>query len=230
MSPTNGNRTEPNLLSEHAVKVYQAADVLALAEPTYTLQNQAEVATAVRTILSNVGENPERQGLQRTPERVARMYEELLAGYHTDLAQLVNDALFDVEYDEMIVVRNIEYFSMCEHHMLPFFGLAHVAYIPGRKVIGLSKIPRIVEMYARRLQVQERMTQEVADTLTEILDPIGVAVVIEGSHMCAMMRGIKKEHSRMITSAMRGAFKDCEKTRHEFMSHIHHAERASTIF
>ncbi len=230
MSTTNGTRTDQRSPGEAAVKIYQAADVLALADTTYTLQNQTEVATAVRTILHNVGEDPDRQGLQRTPERVARMYEELLAGYRTDLGQLVNDALFDVEYDEMIVVRNIEFFSMCEHHMLPFFGLAHVAYIPSKKVIGLSKIPRIVEMYARRLQVQERMTQEVADTLTEILDPLGVAVVVEGSHMCAMMRGIKKEHSRMITSAMRGSFKDCEKTRNEFMSHIHHSERASTIF
>lgn len=230
MSTTNGTRTDQRSPGEAAVKVYQAADVLALADTTYTLQNQTEVATAVRTILHNVGEDPDRQGLQRTPERVARMYEELLAGYRTDLGQLVNDALFDVEYDEMIVVRNIEFFSMCEHHMLPFFGLAHVAYIPSKKVIGLSKIPRIVEMYARRLQVQERMTQEVADTLTEILEPLGVAVVVEGSHMCAMMRGIKKEHSRMLTSAMRGSFKDCEKTRNEFMSHIHHSERASTIF
>jgi GTP cyclohydrolase I len=132
----------------------------------------------------------------------------------------VNGALFDVEYDEMIVVKDIEYFSMCEHHMLPFYGRAHVAYIPSDKIIGLSKIPRIVEMFARRLQVQERMTREIAELIDEVLNPQGVAVVLEGSHMCSMMRGVKKEHARMVTSAMLGCFKQNEKTRNEFMQHL----------
>lgn len=182
--------------------------------------NHEPIEQAVREILAHVGENPDREGLQRTPERVARMYDEILAGYTVDPVALVNDALFNVEYDEMIVVKDIEFFSMCEHHMLPFFGRAHVAYIPQEKVIGLSKIPRIVEMYARRLQVQERMTREIADLIAEVLDPLGVAVVVEGSHMCSMMRGVKKEHARMVTSAMLGCFRKSQKTRNEFMQHL----------
>lgn len=178
------------------------------------------VEDAVRSILVNVGEDIEREGLQRTPHRVAKMYDELLAGYDVDPVKLVNGALFDVEYDEMIVVKDIEYFSMCEHHMLPFYGRAHVAYIPGEKIIGLSKIPRIVEMFARRLQVQERLTRQIAELIEEILEPQGVAVVIEGAHMCSMMRGVKKEHPRMVTSAMRGSFKENAMTRNEFMQHL----------
>lgn len=181
------------------------------------------IEAAVKTVLANVGENPEREGLQRTPQRVAKMYDELLAGYKTDPVALVNSALFDVEYDEMIVVKDIEFFSMCEHHMLPFFGRAHVAYIPNEKIIGLSKIPRIVEMFARRLQVQERMTRQIAELIEEVLGPQGVAVVVEGSHMCSMMRGVKKEHARMVTSTMLGAFKNSEKTRNEFMQHLRQA-------
>jgi GTP cyclohydrolase I len=184
----------------------------------------ADIEEAVRTILISVGEDPEREGLQRTPHRVAKMYDELLAGYHVDPVKLVNDALFDVEYDEMIIVKDIEFFSMCEHHMLPFFGRAHVAYIPRSKVIGLSKIPRIVEMFARRLQVQERMTRQIADMIEEILEPLGVAVVIEGSHMCSMMRGVKKEHPRMVTSTMLGSFKQNPMTRNEFMDHLRRQE------
>jgi len=178
------------------------------------------IKAAVRDILTAVGEDADRQGLLRTPERIAKMYDEILVGYRTDPVKLVNDALFDVEYDEMIVVKDIEFFSMCEHHMLPFFGRAHVAYIPQDKVIGLSKIPRIVDMFARRLQVQERMTQEIADMVEQILQPQGVAVVVEGSHMCSMMRGVQKEHARMVTSAMRGAFKESQITRNEFMEHL----------
>ncbi len=178
------------------------------------------VEDAVRSILVNVGEDIEREGLQRTPHRVAKMYDELLAGYDVDPVKLVNGALFDVEYDEMIVVKDIEYFSMCEHHMLPFYGRAHVAYIPGEKIIGLSKIPRIVEMFARRLQVQERLTRQIAELIEEILEPQGIAVVIEGAHMCSMMRGVKKEHPRMVTSAMRGSFKENAMTRNEFMQHL----------
>lgn len=184
------------------------------------LDRKEQIESAIRDILNSVGENPEREGLQRTPDRVARMYDELLAGYHVDPVALVNDALFDVEYDEMIVVKDVEFFSLCEHHMLPFYGRAHVAYIPSEKVIGLSKIPRIVEMFARRLQVQERMTQQIAALLDQVLHPLGVAVVVEGAHMCSMMRGVKKENARMVTSAMLGSFKDNPKTRNEFMEHL----------
>jgi len=187
--------------------------------PTAAERKQA-IENAVREILVNVGEDPEREGLLRTPHRVAKMWGEVLEGYDIDPVALVNGALFDVAYDEMVVVKEIEFFSMCEHHMLPFFGRAHVAYIPGDKVIGLSKIPRIVDMFARRLQVQERMTQEIADMLEEVLDPRGVAVVVEGSHMCGMMRGVEKEHTRMVTTAMRGDFKTDRAVRNEFMDHL----------
>ncbi|HEX6384028.1 MAG TPA: GTP cyclohydrolase I FolE [Anaerolineae bacterium] len=190
-------------------------------------EDKQAVMEAVREILARVGEDPDREGLRRTPLRIAEMYDELLAGYTVDPMALVNDALFNVKYDEMIIVKDIEFFSLCEHHMLPFFGRAHVAYLPREKVIGLSKIPRIVEMYARRLQVQERMTRQIAELIAEVLNPYGVAVVIEGSHLCSMMRGIKKEHARMITSAMLGSFKDNEKTRSEFLNHL---ERPATDF
>lgn len=190
-------------------------------EDVQEIVRKGNIENAVRTILANVGEDPDRQGLLGTPDRIARMYDEVLGGYSMDLEKLVNGALFDVAYDEMIVVKDIEFYSMCEHHMLPFFGRAHVAYIPSEKVIGLSKIPRIVEMFARRLQVQERMTRQIADTIDEILDPQGVAVVIEGNHMCSMMRGVKKQEASMVTSAMIGCFKKSDKTRNEFLSHLH---------
>ncbi len=193
---------------------------LGLPELESDSDRKREIEEAVRRILVNVGEDPEREGLLRTPDRIARMYDEVLAGYHVDPIALVNDALFDVEYDEMIVVKDIEFFSMCEHHMLPFFGKAHVAYIPADKVIGLSKIPRIVEMYARRLQVQERMTRQIAELIEEVLEPQGVGVVVEGAHMCSMMRGVRKENARMVTSAMLGNFKKSEKTRNEFLEHL----------
>jgi GTP cyclohydrolase IA len=180
----------------------------------------AAIEEAVRDILINVGEDPEREGLLNTPRRIARMYDEILAGYNVDPIALVNDALFTVEYDEMVLVKDIEFISMCEHHMLPFFGRAHVAYTPCSKVIGLSKIPRIVEMFARRLQVQERMTRQIAELLDDVLKPYGVGVVLEASHMCSMMRGVKKEHARMVTSTMLGAFKEKDKTRNEFMNHL----------
>jgi GTP cyclohydrolase I len=175
---------------------------------------------AVTRLLEAVGEDPDRQGLQGTPGRVARMYGELLSGYAADPMAIINGALFDVEYDEMVVVKDIEFYSLCEHHMLPFFGKAHVAYLPGERVVGLSKIPRIVDMFARRLQVQERMTRQIADLLDDVLEPHGVAVVVEGVHMCAMMRGVKKANSRMVTSAMLGSFRDSPVTRAEFMQHI----------
>ncbi len=181
---------------------------------------QAVMEGAVRQILESIGEDPERQGLQRTPLRVTKAYAELTSGYHVDAEALVNDAIFDVNYDEMVLVKDIDFYSMCEHHMLPFYGKAHVAYIPNGKVIGLSKIPRIVEMFARRLQVQERMTQEIADFLNNTLEAQGVAVVVEGQHMCAAMRGVKKANARMTTSAMLGSFKHNPQTRGEFLDHI----------
>jgi GTP cyclohydrolase I len=187
---------------------------------------QTSMEGAVRHILEAIGEDPDRQGLQRTPTRVAKAYAELTAGYHIDPEALINDAVFDVSYDEMVLVKDIDFFSLCEHHMLPFYGKAHVAYIPKGKVIGLSKIPRIVEMFARRLQVQERMTQEIADFLHETLDAQGVAVVVEGQHMCAAMRGVKKANARMTTSAMLGSFKHNPQTRAEFLDHVgRHAHR-----
>lgn len=179
-----------------------------------------KVSGLVRELLLSLGENPQRDGLLRTPERVARMYDELLAGYHTDPVALVNDAIFESDYREMVLVRDIEFYSLCEHHLLPFYGKAHVAYLPDGKIIGLSKIPRIVEMFARRLQVQERMTQQIAQAVNEILKPRGVAVAVEGAHMCSMMRGIKKANASMVTQTMLGAFENDEKLRQEFLTHI----------
>lgn len=187
-----------------------------------SLLNEGNIEVAVHNILSNIGENPDREGLLNTPNRVARMYQELTEGYRVDAEKMINGAVFTVDYDEMVVVKDIDFYSMCEHHMLPFYGKAHVAYIPDGKVIGLSKIPRIVEMFARRLQIQEQMTSQIANFLQEILNPQGVAVVIEGAHMCAMMRGVKKDNTKMVTSKMLGCFKENEKTRAEFMSHIKH--------
>lgn len=179
-----------------------------------------QIAYLTRDLLAAIGEDPDREGLQRTPERVARMYEELLAGYKADLVTLVNGAVFSSDYTDMVLVRDIEFHSLCEHHMLPFTGKAHVAYIPDGKIIGLSKIPRIVEMYARRLQVQERMTGQIAKTLQEVLQPKGVAVVVEGNHMCAIMRGVKKSEANMVTSFMMGAFENDAALRKEFLSHL----------
>src|SRR3990172_2775941 len=175
---------------------------------------------AVREILIEIGENPDRPGLAGTPERVHRMYAELTAGYHVDPDRLVNGAIFEVDYSEMVLVRDIPFYSLCEHHLLPFFGAASVAYIPKGRVIGLSKIPRIVDMYARRLQVQERMTQQIADFLEEVLHPQGVAVVLEAAHLCAMIRGVKKANTKMVTSAVTGLFRRNSKTRSEFLEHI----------
>lgn len=181
------------------------------------------VVTATRSILSAVGENPDREGLVRTPLRVAKALTELLSGYRVDPAKLINNALFSVDYDDMVIVRDIPYNSLCEHHMLPFLGKAHIAYIPNGKVIGLSKIPRIVDMFSQRLQVQERMTRQIADFITEVLEPKGVAVVLDGIHMCSMIRGVKKHGSGMTTSAMLGVFRDDERTRAEFMAHVQRA-------
>lgn len=182
--------------------------------------DEERIAAATYEILEAVGEDPQREGLLRTPDRVARAYAELLSGYRVDPAKLINDAVFTVDYDDMVIVRDIEFYSLCEHHMLPFIGRAHVAYIPVGKVIGLSKIPRIVDMFARRLQVQERMTHQIAGFISEVLQPKGVAVVLEGVHMCSMMRGVKKHESSMTTSAMLGCFRDDPRTRSEFMAHL----------
>jgi GTP cyclohydrolase IA len=179
-----------------------------------------EIQHSVAKILCAVGEDPDRDGLKRTPRRVARMYAELLAGYQADPVTVINDALFEVQYDEMVVVRDIEFYSLCEHHMLPFMGRVHVAYIPKGKVVGLSKIPRIVDIFARRLQVQERMTRQIADTLRDVLQPLGVAVVVEGLHLCMAMRGVQKHNARMTTSAMHGAFRTNASTRQEFLENI----------
>jgi GTP cyclohydrolase I len=178
------------------------------------------IETAVKQMLTAFGENPSRKGLERTPERVAKMYTELLAGYRVDPLKIVKDALFEVTYDEMVIVRDIEFYSMCEHHMLPFMGRVHVAYLPSGRVLGLSKIPRIVDVYARRLQVQERMTRQIADFINDALMPKGVGVVVEGLHMCTMMRGVKKHDARMTTSAVHGAFRKSLATRQEFLDNI----------
>lgn len=178
------------------------------------------IRKAVVEVIKAVGEDPDREGLVNTPERVSRMYAELLSGYSADPDQIINGALFDVDYDEMVLVRDIEFYSLCEHHMLPFLGRAHVAYLPKGKVIGLSKIPRIVDMFARRLQVQERMTRQIADLIQDTLEPQGVAVVVEAVHMCSMMRGVKKHDARMTTSAMHGAFRANLATRQEFLENI----------
>jgi GTP cyclohydrolase IA len=186
--------------------------------PEIIENSDAPIHQAVRDILTGIGEDPQRQGLEKTPDRVARMYAEITAGYHVDPVKLINGALFDVDYDDMVLVKDIEFYSLCEHHMLPFFGHAHVAYIPDGKVIGLSKIPRIVEMYARRLQVQERMTAEIAGFINQVLHPRGVAVLVEGQHMCAMMRGVKKSETRMVTRSLSGDFKTDAALRAEFFS------------
>ena len=183
---------------------------------------EPNLAPLVREILEKLGEDPTREGLANTPYRVDKALKFLTSGYAVDVRKVVNGALYDVKYDEMVVVRDIEFFSLCEHHMLPFFGKMHVAYLPKTKVIGLSKIPRIVDAFARRLQIQERLTQEVAQTIQEIIDPVGVGVICEARHFCMMMRGVEKQHSGAMTSAMLGAFRARKKTRDEFLSLVNY--------
>ncbi len=195
--------------------IYQIADLMSGDDV-----ESERIESAVAEIISAIGEDPSREGLVRTPERVANAYSEMLAGYRVDPVALLNDAVFEVTYDEMVIVRDIEFYSLCEHHILPFIGRAHVAYLPNGRVIGLSKIPRIVDMFARRLQVQERMTRQIADLLNELLHPRGVAVVLEGLHLCSMMRGVKKHDARMTTSAMLGHFRKSMATRQEFLDNI----------
>jgi GTP cyclohydrolase I len=180
----------------------------------------SQIPEAIRTLLAELGEDPTRAGLVDTPDRVRRMYAELTDGYRADPDALLNAASFAVEYDEMVVVRDIEFYSLCEHHLLPFFGTAHVGYLPRGQVIGLSKIPRVVDMYAHRLQVQERMTQQIAGFLMERLDPKGVGCVIEATHLCTVMRGVKKHGATMVTSSMLGTFRRDARTRSEFLTFI----------
>jgi GTP cyclohydrolase IA len=184
---------------------------------------EVSIAPLMSEILTRLGEDPTREGLLRTPERADKALKYLTSGYAQNVEEIVNDALFSVKYDEMVIVKDIEFFSLCEHHLLPFFGKMHVAYIPREKVIGLSKIPRIIDMFARRLQVQERFTQEVAECIQEVLNPLGVGVVCEARHFCMMMRGVEKQHSGTVTSAMLGGFRDRKETRDEFLSLIAHS-------
>jgi GTP cyclohydrolase IA len=181
-------------------------------------QRDEAIAPLVKKILERLGEDPLREGLARTPERVERALQFLTSGYGMDVNEIVNGALFAVKYDEMVIMKDIEFFSMCEHHMLPFFGKVHVAYIPRDKVIGLSKLPRIVDVFARRLQIQERLTQQIAQTIQEMIEPVGVGVICEARHFCMMMRGVEKQHSGAVTSAMLGAFRNRKETRDEFLS------------
>lgn len=184
------------------------------------MNDKKKIQNAVRTILTGIGEDPEREGLLATPERVQRMYEELCAGYHMDLDTVVHGAIFEESCESMVVIRNISFYSMCEHHMLPFYGKIHVAYFPDGKIIGLSKIPRIVEMYARRLQVQERMTQQICDAIETILHPRGIAVMTNGMHMCSIMRGVKKESAELITTRFTGVFNNNTEMREEFYRQV----------
>jgi GTP cyclohydrolase I len=176
------------------------------------------IAPLISGILEAIGENPQREGLLRTPERVEKALHFLTSGYTQDIGKVVNGAVFNVKYDEMVIVKDIEFFSMCEHHMLPFYGKVHIAYLARNKVIGLSKLPRLVDIFARRLQIQERMTQQIAECIQEMLDPLGVGVIAEAQHFCMMMRGVEKQHSGTVTSAMLGAFRENKETRDEFLS------------
>ena len=187
------------------------------------VQCKQQLADGISGLLSAIGDGVDTEGTAKTPTRVANMYDELLTGYTVDTNALLNGALFEVEYDEMVVIKDIDFYSLCEHHLLPFYGKAHVGYLPDQKIVGLSKIPRLVEMFARRLQVQERMTQQIATVMDELIEPIGVGVVVEAQHLCAAMRGVKKPNTVMTTSAVRGLFKRNSTTRDEFMVHVRHS-------
>lgn len=182
--------------------------------------NKNKIEKLITELLNEIGEDPGREGLLKTPERVSASYEFLTQGYNQNIEDVLNDAIFTEKYDEMVIVKNIDFYSMCEHHMLPFYGKVHVAYIPNGKIIGLSKIPRIVDVYARRLQVQERMTQQIADTIAKYIQPSGVAVISEAFHMCMMMRGVEKQNSSATASAVHGIFKDDPRTRNELITLI----------
>ena len=189
-----------------------------VAAPQTSVSVEAPLTEIVRQLLVALGENTDREGLKETPERIAKTLRFLTSGYQMQAGDILNDALYPVCYDEMVIVKDIELFSLCEHHLLPFFGKCHVAYIPDQKVVGLSKIPRLVDMFARRLQIQERLTTQIAQTLMESIRPQGVGVVIEARHLCMMMRGVEKQHSQAVTSAMLGCFREQQQTREEFLS------------
>jgi GTP cyclohydrolase I len=197
----------------------------------YEQSKLASVATQelLRELLVRLGENPDRQGLQRTPERMQKALEYLTKGGHENPDEVLNGALFEVTYDEMVIVKDIEMFSLCEHHLLPFFGKVHVAYIPHGRVVGLSKIPRLVDIFARRLQVQERLTVQIAETIQKAIQPLGVGVVVEARHLCVMMRGVEKQHSSAVTSHMMGSFRTSEKTREEFLALIRNGRNGSSF-
>jgi GTP cyclohydrolase I len=193
------------------------------AKPKRATTGKPNLVPELKQIIRGLGEDPDREGLRRTPERAAQALEYLTSGYTQSVEQILNGALFSVNYDEMVIVKDIEFFSLCEHHLLPFFGKVHVAYIPREKVIGLSKLPRIVDMFARRLQLQERMTQQIAETIEAAIAPLGVGVVCEARHFCMMMRGVEKQHSGTVTSSMLGAFRSNKGTRDEFLSLVAHS-------
>jgi GTP cyclohydrolase I len=220
----NWGRDSPvgNEMKGDRMKAAATKRVMSMPKNPLAQEQEADSAlqVAYREILERIGEDPERDGLKRTPERSAKAIQFLTRGYNEDPAQLLRGALFEVDYDEMVIVKDIEMFSLCEHHLLPFYGKVHVAYLPKGKVIGLSKIPRLVDVFARRLQVQERLTKQIADAICEAIDPIGVGVVIEARHLCMMMRGVEKQHSATVTSSMLGAFRNEHETREEFLSLI----------
>jgi GTP cyclohydrolase I len=211
-----GRKLRGQLMIENTKRVEE----IALAEPGVS-EKPESIAELVRKMLRLIGEDPERDGLRHTPERFEKALRYLTSGYHQDPEKLLNGAMFSVCYEQMVLVKDIDIYSLCEHHMLPFFGKCHVAYIPDKKVVGLSKIPRLVNMFARRLQIQERLTSQIASALQQKIAPLGVGVVIEARHLCMVMRGVEKQSSQTVTSAMLGAFRENERTREEFLSLIH---------
>ena len=196
-----------------------------VAESAVETERAREVRDLIERLLTLLGEDPQRDGLRDTPDRVERSLQYFTNGYHQDVDEVLNGALFPIDYNEMVIVRDIDFFSLCEHHLLPFFGKCHVAYLPNKKVIGLSKLPRLVEVFSRRLQVQERLTHQIAETIQERIDPLGVAVVMEGQHLCMMMRGVEKQNALAVTSSMLGTFKSDYKARGEFLDLIHRPAR-----